>query len=299
MRLKILIILMTVLVLCSCARAPLGTRRNPIKLYFVPSMEAAKIVTNAEYIAKRLEEKTGYYFKVAVPTSYAAVIEAMGTQEADIAFLATFAYILAHEKYNAHVELMTVRNELSTYRGQFLARANSDINSLEDIAGKVIAYTDAASTSGYIYPSAMLKQKGIKPAKELMAGGHPQAILSVYQNIADVACTFWSPEDENGVPQDARKYLYETYPDVFEKIKIIGFTEWIPNDTVTFRDKFPEDKKNLIVDALIEISKEEEGKKQLEALYSINGFIRATDSDYDMVRETLRTLNMDVEKLFK
>ena len=55
---------------------------------------------------------------------------------------------------------MTVRNGLKMYRGQFIARANDNIKGIEDMQGKVIAYTDAASTSGYIYPSAMLKAKG-------------------------------------------------------------------------------------------------------------------------------------------
>ncbi|MCK9329397.1 MAG: phosphate/phosphite/phosphonate ABC transporter substrate-binding protein [Candidatus Cloacimonetes bacterium] len=300
MKVKSIIIIVFVLLISACGgKQPLGSKQNPVKMYFVPSMEAAKIVTSAEYIANRLEEKTGYNFKIAVPTSYAAVIEAMGTEEADIAFLATFAYILANEKYNAQVELMTVRNGLNKYRGQFVALKDSEINSIEDIEDKTIAYTDAASTSGYIYPSALLKQEEIMPSREIMAGGHPQAIMAVYQGLADVGCSFWSPPDSLGIPQDARMYISETYPDVFEKTKIIGYTEWIPNDTVTFRDKFPIEMKNQILNALLEISEEPEGKKQLDELYSINGFSKASDEDYDIVRKSLESLGMDPTDFFK
>ncbi len=283
----------------SCAEAPLGTKKNPIKLFFVPSMEANKIITSADTIAQYLHKETGFYYKVAVPTSYAAVIEAMGSNECDIAFLATFAYIMAHQKYNAQVALTTVRNDLTQYRGQFIARVNSGIDSLQNIEGKIIAFTDAASTSGYIYPSAILKKKNIKPGKEIMAGGHPQAILAVYDETADVACTYWSPADQSGVPQDARLSVLETYPDVFQKLKIIGYSDWIPNDTVTFRNAFSEEMKQKIVQSLLNYSKTEEGKRQLKSLYQINGFVVAQDSDYDVVRSTLQTLGMDADDLFK
>ncbi len=293
-----IIILLVSFLFLGCSKSPLGSKRNPIKMYFVPSMEANKIINSAEAISEYLHNETGYYFKVAVPTSYAAVIEAMGTDEADIAFLATFAYIMAHQKYNAQVELTTIRNDLSRYKGQFIARADSKIDTLIDIQDKVIAYTDAASTSGYIYPSAILKKMNIVPKKEIMAGGHPQAVLAVYEGTADVGCTFWSPE-ENGVPQDARNSIVETHPDVFEKVKIVGFTDWIPNDTVTFRDKFPEEMKNKIVTTLLKYAKDPEGKKELKALYQIDGFIVSQDSDYDVVRSTLQTMGMDANELFK
>lgn len=296
----VLVILLAATLLIGCSQnAPLGTKKNPIKMYFVPSMEAGKIVTSGREIADTLHEKTGYYFKVAVPTSYASVIEAIGTEETDIAWLATFAYILANEKFGAEVELTTVRNGLEKYKGQFVALAGSGIEDLNDIEGKVIAYTDAASASGYIYPSAILSKKGIKPARSLFAGGHPQAILAVYQGTADVGCTFWSPPDENGDIRDARRAVIDTYPDIVDKIKIVGYTEWIPNDTVTFRKGFPEDMKIKIVNALIEFANTEEGHQILLDILDIDNFVRAEDSDYDVVRETLHALGTDASRFIK
>ncbi len=295
-----LVVLLVVVQLIGCSQnAPLGTKKNPIKMYFVPSMEAGKIVTSGKEIADYLQGETGYFFKVAVPTSYASVIEAIGTKETDIAWLATFAYILANEKFGAEVELTTVRNGLENYKGQFVALAESGIEDINDIEGKIIAYTDAASTSGYIYPSALLSKKGIKPARSLFAGGHPQAILSVYQGTADVGCTFWSPPDENGDIRDARRAVIDTYPDIVEKIVIIGYTEWIPNDTVTFRKGFPVDMKTKIVDTLVEFANTEEGHQILLDLLDIDNFVRSNDSDYDVVRETLQSLGSDASQFIK
>lgn len=265
-------------------------------MYFVPSMEAGKVVNSGDAIAKALQKATGYHFKIAVPTSYAAVIEAMGNYQADIAWLPTYAYVLAKEKYDVNVRFITVRNNSVYYRGQFVSSRN-DIRTLEDIDGKVVAYTDAASASGYIYPSAVLKQKGIKPKDFFYAGGHPQAIMAVYSGRADVACTYWNPLDNNGVPADAREKVLETYPDVFQKVRIIGFTDWIPNDTVTFRKNMPEELEMQVIKALYDFGQTDEGKHVLYELYGIDGLEHTSDEDYDVVRNALKSMNMDPESL--
>lgn len=302
MKKAIFALLLLAFLLASCAseddrlqkaNRDLGSKKNPVKMYFVPSMEASSVVTSGEAIADYLEQETGYHFKVAVPTSYAAVIEALGTQQADVAWLPTFAYILARDKFDAQVKFMTVRNGLEKYRGQFVARSDSGIEGLEDIAGKVVAYTDAASTSGYIYPSAILKQNGIEPDKYTFAGGHPQAISAVYNGTADVGCTYWSPPDDAGRPKDAREKLLETYPDVFEKVKIVAFTDWIPNDTVTFRKDLPPQLETDLIQALVKFSQSHDGQEILRSLYDIDGLSPATDADYEIVRQTLKTLGIE------
>ncbi|MEA1972118.1 MAG: phosphate/phosphite/phosphonate ABC transporter substrate-binding protein [Candidatus Cloacimonadota bacterium] len=294
MKFKYLVISFFVLMLvASCGpKGPLGSAENPIKMYFVPSVEAGKIVTSATEIAELLNKETGYFFKVEVPLSYAAVIEAMGTEEADLAFLSTFAYILAKDNFDVNLALQVMRYGKEFYRGQFITRKDSGINNLEDIHGKVIGYTDVSSTSGYVYPASLLKSKDIKPKAHTFAGGHEQAVLSLYQGGVDVACTYWSPP-RDGISQDARKRLIPTIPDVIEKTKIIGFTEWIPNGTVTFRKEFPSNINEEISNAFIKIIKTKRGHKIMSDLYNIDGFVKTDDSTYDIVRKTLKEMNFN------
>lgn len=296
MRLKFFVFLFIALTAGLLADDALGTKNNPIKMYFVPSGEVDRIITNGDFIKNYLEKETGYHFKTAVPLSYAAVIEAMGANQCDIAWLATFAYIAAKQKYDAKIALTTIRYGLKSYRGQFIARTDSKIDSLPDIAGKTVAYTDPVSTSGYIYPSALLKQNNIEPRSFMFVGGHTQAVTAVYSGRTDVACTYWSPENE-GIPQDARKRVLETFPDVFKKTKIVGFTDWIPNDTVTFRKGVPTLMREKIVKALMDFVKTPEGKKIMRDLYEIDGLYRSTDKHYDVVRKTIKTLGLDLKEL--
>jgi len=200
--------------------------------------------------------------------------------------------LLANQKFDAEVALTVVRKGFDKYRGQFITRSDSNINTLEDIGGKIIAYTDAASTSGYIYPSALLIEKGIQPEKYFFAGGHPQAVLAVYSGKADVGCAFWTPVNEEDA-HDARSTVIETHPDVMEKIKIIGFTEWIPNATVTFRKDFPPEMKEKIVEALLEFANDDKDRETLKDLLEIDNFIRASNEDYDSVREAMKIIGED------
>jgi phosphonate transport system substrate-binding protein len=114
-----------------------------------------------------------------------------------------------------------------------------------------------------------------------------------------VACTYWSPPDQNDVPQDARLKLIDTYPDVLQKVSIIGYTDWIPNDTVTIRKDFPGNVQDRIVKALLEYVATPEGKKVMKELYDIDGLNKAIDDDYNVVRQTLKTLGKDPNDFLK
>ena len=52
---------------------------------------------------------------------------------------------------------------------------------------------ELGSTSGYLYPSVMLKEAGVEPGEIVEAGGHPQAVLAVYNGDVDFATSFFSP----------------------------------------------------------------------------------------------------------
>ncbi|HQV63246.1 MAG TPA: hypothetical protein PKV19_04535, partial [Anaerolineales bacterium] len=61
----------------------IGSPEHPIKVLFVPSVDANIIVTGGEVMATALAEATGLTFEVTVPTSYAATIEEMCASPAD------------------------------------------------------------------------------------------------------------------------------------------------------------------------------------------------------------------------
>lgn len=283
---------------CTGNKKELGGEDNPIKLFFVPSVDATLIADKGKLVQDYLEKQTGYKFKIAVPSSFVAVVEAFGTNRADVAALNTFGYILAHSKYGAQAKLTFIRYGNDTYKAQIIARSDSKISSLKDINGKKFAYVDPASTSGYLLPAKLFFDNDVKPAETVFAQKHDNVVTMVYQKQVDAGATFYSPEHDGKI-EDARRLVLTQFPDVKEKVKIVQLTDSIPNDPIVFRKDLPEEMKTKIVKAFLDYMKTEEGKTSFHALYGVTEMKEASDANYDSVRKALADLGKDVNEMMK
>lgn len=286
---------------CTRKTAPLGSDDNPVKLHFVPSVDAKVIEENSKTFKEYLEKNTPYKFEITIPQSYVAVVEAFGTKRADVAAFNTFGYILAHEKYGAEAKMTVLRHGLATYQSQFIVKADSGIKSLQDLNGKKVAFVEPASTSGYLLPLKTLKEKGITPKETVFAGKHDNVVSMVYQGQVDAGATFYSPphKDDKGVEQieDARRLVLTQYPDVGQKVKILELSEPITNDPIVFRKEMPEEMKNKIVDTMMTFVTTPEGQAAFKAIYGITEVKKATDADYDAARAMLKSTGANAEEL--
>lgn len=285
------------------AASNLGTADNPIKMAFVPSSDSQKVLATGEPLARQLEEITGLKFRVSVPTSYAAVIEAMGSNQVDVAWLAPFSYVIAHDKFGAEVILSSVRMGSKTYFAQIIVPADSEIKSVAELKGKRFAFVDAASASGYLYPSALLLKNGVDPKKDLgqttFAGGHDKVVIAVYNKQVDAGATFGDSVPNQNPPTDARTRVRSTLPDVMEKVRVLAVTEPIPNDTVSVRKGLDPALVAKVKDGLLKLQGTEQGKKYLRDLYQIDGLAEASDKDYDGLRAVARSVGFDFEETIK
>ena len=289
-------ILCLFLVACTFQKAPLGSKDNPIKIYFSPSIDAKVIEDNAQAFKDFLEKNTAYRFQVSSPQSFIAVVEAFGTQRADVAGINTYGYILARKKYGVEARATFIRYGRSTYQAQILARVDGPIHKISDFKGKKFAFVDPASASGYILPKKLFRDLNINLKDEVFAMKHDSVVSMIYQRQVDGGATYYSPP-EKGQIQDARSLVKTQYPDVENKIKIIQLTDSIPNDPLIFRRDLPEDLKKSILEALIQFVKTEAGRKAFEAIFGATDLQLATDLDYDSSVKMFEALNVDPEKM--
>jgi phosphonate transport system substrate-binding protein len=273
------------LVLGACAqKAPeLGTEENPIVWAVVPSGDTDRVVAGFEKVADMLYEETGLVIEPMVATEYAGVIEALAADppKAQMASLATFAYILAAERGVAEAELVSVRFGLPTYNGQVYTRADSGIETLADLAGKTFCRPDPLSTSGWIIPSISLRAAGIDPDTDLAqvvdAGSHDAAIAGVYNGDCDAGSSY----------VDARTRVEENYPDVMDVIKVIDISVDIPNDGVQYQVSVPAELREKINAGLLAIAATEEGQEALGEAYQWSELLEIDDTFYDPFRQVL------------
>ncbi|HXF83932.1 MAG TPA: phosphate/phosphite/phosphonate ABC transporter substrate-binding protein [Anaerolineales bacterium] len=312
----------------------IGSPEHPIKVLFVPSVEASVITAGGEIMAKALNEATGLTFEVSVPTSYAATIEEMCASPSDtMAFIPAFGYVLANDLCGVDVAFKAVRRGWGVYWTMIVVARDSDIDSLDDLNGKKWAYPDAGSTSGFLVPTVMFKQAGVTPGETLEAGGHPQAVRAVYTGEADFATAFYSPwaapegaepwkiGDDPEVPVDvntcglnedksqllcsgyrvldARQTIREEFPDVVQKVRILTLSPEIPNDTLSFGPDFPADLRAKIEEALLAFSQTEAWGQSIgnEDFYGWSGIEPATDAEYDFIRLMVAESGTTLESL--
>lgn len=280
---------------CKEKEPELGSEENPIVWSFVPSGEMERVAAGAEEVADLLHEETGYFFSTNVATEYVGVVEAMSSDppKAHMASLATFAYIMAADRGVAESALVSVRYGSPTYNGQFITQKDSGINEVADFAGKTFARADPLSTSSWIIPMIEMRAAGVDPERDLEnvvdAGSHDTVVSAVYNGDADVGATY----------VDARTRLEEDYPDVMEKIVVIGVTTDIPNDGVQFHPSVPAEMRAEIVDALLKIIETEEGKEALNTAYQWDGLEKHGDEFYDPFRQVLQASGMKVQELME
>ncbi len=287
----------------SCVKksGELGSAENPIKIHFLPSVDAKAITESTDELKKYLELKTPYKYEIMIPQSYIAVVEAFGTKKADVAAMNTFGYILAREKYGVEAAMTVLRHDSSTYQSQFITRTDSPIQKVEDLSGKKVAFVDPASASGFLLPMKTLKDKKVSLKETVFAMKHDSVVTMIYQGQVDAGATFYSPpvKDKEGVShiEDARRLVLTQFPDVEKKIKIIDLSEAIPNDPIVFRKELTAEMKAKIVTGFADFVASDEGKAAFMKMYGVTGIKRASDQDYDGVRKMLLSLGKSASDL--
>jgi phosphonate transport system substrate-binding protein len=317
------------------AATDIGTADRPIKVLFVPSVDANVITSGGEIMAEALKEATGMEFEVTVPTSYAATIEEIcASPEDTIAFIPAQGYVIANQLCGVDVSFKAIRRGWGKYWTMFIVPRDSEAQTLEDLEGKKWAYPDAGSTSGYLFPQVALNTAGVTPGETLEAGGHPEVIRAVYNGEADFGTAFfsaplkpegeepWKEGDPADIPDDliescapsadgealmcgdwrvldARANLREEAPDVIQKVKILGLTDAIPNDTLSFGPEFPAELRAQIEAALVAFSQTEAWGESIgnEDFYGWSGLDPALDEEYDVVRQLVDFLGITLESL--
>lgn len=141
-----------------------------------------------------------------------------------------FSAILFTEEAGAEIILRRWKRGVSDYYCVFITRKDSDINNLDKINGKKIAFEDPGSTTAYLVPYALLKKKGFnlielyfpneKPSLDKVGytfvHGEQNIVTWVYKGLADVGAysnlDWENPDDTPESLKNNLKIIYKTNP---------------------------------------------------------------------------------------
>jgi phosphonate transport system substrate-binding protein len=211
-----------------------------------------------ECLRVAVEEALGVPTELFAPADYDGVIEGLIGGNLDLAWLGASGYAKAYlEDPDAVTPVLIPVNPDGTtgYYSIGFTRVDSGITSLDDMQGKVFAFGDPNSTSGYLIPAIEIPQAGysMEPgeyfADIVFSGGHEQTIVGVYNGDYDAGVS-WADgqgEWEQGFNNGAfRKAVDSGLVDMSEMVEIWRSKE-IPNGPVVVRTSLPESVKTQVI----------------------------------------------------
>jgi phosphonate transport system substrate-binding protein len=218
--------------------------------------------------------------------TYDEINELFGKGEIDLAFICSGPYATSRDKYGFELLATPQVKGSHFYHSYLIVNKDSHFDRLEDLRGRVFAFTDPDSNTGKLVPTYWLAQAGEKPetffGKTIYTYSHDNSIMAVAKGLVD------------GAAIDGLIWEYYDYkkPSLTSQTRIIRKSEpyGIP-PIVAHRDADPE-LKNRIRQFLLSMHEDPEGEKILGALM-IDRFIEPREEWY----QTIRNMKQNVASL--
>lgn len=180
-------------------------------------------------------------------TDYAGVVEAIIAERTQLAFFGPFAYVIATIG-GADIEpigaVIDAPGEEPGYQSYLVARSDNDeVDDITDVEGRTVCLVDPASTSGGLFPAAMLLAEGLDPDTDMTStyvGAHDSSVLAVVSGDCEAGFAFDTM---------VTRVLPEAGEIEDDDVKIVAESEVIPGSPIAMGSFLPESLKEALRDA--------------------------------------------------
>ncbi len=262
-----------------------------IKMGFVPLKNSEKLVEDLKPISDYLSERLGVKVEAFTASNYIGVVEGLGSGSVDFGIIPPFSSLLAQKQSSAK-PILTSKGKTGKpgYTAELYVRKDSGIKSLQDVKGKKVAFVDPSSSSGYIYPGAMLVEAGLNLDKDIsyqFSGGHDKSLQLLLNKDVDVIATFDGVED---------RYAKD-FPQAKTDIQKLATSDMIPGVMVTASSKMDKELQEKLEKALRDVENDPKMKELFTKMFSITGFTDVDQDAYKKVEATAKVMNVDLDKV--
>jgi len=266
------------------------TSRSPgateLKFGFTPVLGQAEMRAEFEPLTSYLSDAIGEKVVLYIAKDYGDLRTQMEAGTVDIGSFSPFAYVDAARGGKIRIIAQSIIDGSATYRGVIIARKDSGLKALSDLKGKRFGFVDPKSASGYVYPRAMLMERGINPdsyfQETIFAGDHTKLIAAVLAHQVDAGATY-----------DGALGIAKAAGVASDDLAIIASTDPIPHDAIAVRVGLDDTLTKKIQTALVNLDKTAAGRHVIAiSKKKLSGHIIAQDSTFDIVRRTARIAGM-------
>ena len=212
-------------------------------------------MTSNECLRAKVEEALGVPVKLFTPADYDGVIQGLLGGTLDYAWLGASAYAKIYLTDPEAVEVKLTKQNLNDSTGYYsigFARKDSGITSMDDAKGKIFAFAEPNSTSGYLVPGAELTATYGKLedyfGEVKMSGGHEQTIVGVANGDFDAGVS-WADgvgNWEDGYNSGAFRKAADAGLVDMNNIVEIWRSKLIPEGPMVLRKALPQDVKDKV-----------------------------------------------------
>ena len=204
----------------------------------------------------------------------------MGAGVVDIGNFSPSGYVGGDRGGKIRIIATSILDGSATYRAVIIKRFDTGIQSLADLEGKRFAFVDPTSASGYVYPRALLVEKGIDPERAfketIFAGSHEKVIAAVLLGSAAAGAAY------EGAVAMAKAQGFPTFD-----LEVLASTDPIPHDAIAVRVGLDDALVKGIQTALVELDRSPAGRQVIaRSGRKLTGYAPANDGLYDVVRRT-------------
>ena len=255
-----LVMTMGAAMLTGCGNNKTGAEDEVFTIAYAPNESTDQSTDARNGLAEDLGKLLGCEVEEIQASDYNAIIEALRTGKADMAYMGANAIALGVERANIEPIVMKAEDgdpAKAVYQSFLITNsANTDINSIADIKGHTIAFVDPESTSGNLVPSSEIIKAF--PNDELdmdklhtndvffsavsYSGSHQAGIQAVARgdvDIVPVSNQILASEIASGNVKEA-------------DIKVIHESGTIPAEAMVVAEHVDEETRQMLIEFLVE-----------------------------------------------
>lgn len=224
-----------------------------------------------------IEKKLGRPVQLVDRENYAEMNNLLETGGVDAAFVCAGPYVEGKARFNLELLAMPLVKGQPIYYSYIIVHKNSSSKTLQDLRGKVFAFTDPKSNSGKLVPTYMLAKMKETPesffSRVEFTYGHDKSIRAVAEKIVDAAA----------VDSLIWEYAARKNPQFTGQTKIIAKSAPYGIPPLVVRPGLDPAVKNTLKKILLSASTDPEGKAILDGMM-IDSFVAGDDTNYNSIR---------------
>ncbi len=205
--------------------------------------------------------------------SYADVRNDLENANVDLAFVCTGTYVNTRKSGRIKILVQPEFENSMDYRCLIIVPAESSCMTLDDLQGRVMAFTDPESNTGCIIPCVAVSDLGydVKTffGKNIFTGSHDRSIQAVAMNFVDAA----------GILSLVWESLIKDDPSLADQVRVIWRSEAFGPPSIVIPVSLDKKLEESLLHAFLSLDKTQDGRKIISEL-GIKRFVTGREEDY-------------------